>query len=105
MKKVGSMDITFFVLVMVLLTFGLIMLFSASYAYAYYRYKGDSFHFIKRQALFAIVGVIGMLIISKIDYHILRKFVFWVFGGAYALLIVVLFMPPINSPLFCCLHI
>ena len=96
-KKVGSMDITFFVLVMVLLTFGLIMLFSASYAYAYYRYKGDSFHFIKRQALFAIVGVIGMLIISKIDYHILRKFVFWVFGGAYALLIVVLFMPPINN--------
>lgn len=91
------MDITFFVLVMVLLTFGLIMLFSASYAYAFYRYKGDSFHFIKRQALFAVVGVVGMLVISKIDYHILRKFVFWVFGGAYALLIVVLFMPPINN--------
>ncbi len=96
-KKVGSMDITFFVLVMVLLTFGLIMLFSASYAYAYYRYKGDSFHFIKRQALFAVVGVIGMLIISRIDYHILKKFVFWIFGGAYALLIVVLFMPAINN--------
>ena len=96
-KKVGSMDITFFVLVMVLLTFGLIMLFSASYAYAFYRYKGDSFHFIKRQALFAVVGVVGMLVISKIDYHLLRKFVFWVFGIAYALLIVVLFMPPINN--------
>lgn len=96
-KKVGSMDITFFVLVMVLLTFGLIMLFSASYAYAFYRYKGDSFHFIKRQALFAVVGVVGMLVISKIDYHLLRKFVFWVFGIAYALLIVVLFMPAINN--------
>lgn len=89
-KKIGNMDITFFVLVMILLTFGLIMLFSASYAYSYYRYGGDSFHFIKRQLLFAVVGVIGMLVISRIDYHILKKFVFWIFGGAYLLLILVL---------------
>lgn len=96
-KKVGNMDVTFFILIMILLTFGLIMLFSASYAYAYYRYKGNSFHFIERQALFAVVGVIGMLIISKIDYHILKKFVFWIFGFSYLLLIIVLFMPALNN--------
>lgn len=92
-KKVGSMDITFFVLVMILLTFGLVMLFSASYAYSYYHYNGDSFRLIKKQLLFAVVGVIGMLIISKIDYHILKKFVFWIFGGSYFLLILVLIIP------------
>jgi len=89
-KKIGGMDITFFVLVMILLTFGLIMLFSASYAYSYYRYGGDSFHFIKRQLIFAVIGVVLMLIISFIDYHILKKFVFWIFGISYLLLILVL---------------
>ncbi len=89
-KKMGSMDITFFILVMILLIFGLVMLFSASYAYCYYRYDGDSFRFIKRQLFFGAVGVVGMLIISRIDYHILKKFVFWIFGGAYLLLILVL---------------
>ncbi len=89
-KKMGSMDITFFILVMILLIFGLVMLFSASYAYCYYRYDGDSFRFIKRQLFFGAVGVVGMLIISRIDYHFLKKFVFWIFGGAYLLLILVL---------------
>ncbi len=92
-KKVGNMDITFFILVMVLLTFGLIMLFSASYAYAYYRYGGDSFRFIRKQAFFAVVGVVGMLVISKIDYHILKKFTYWVFGICLVLLVIVLIFP------------
>ena len=92
-KKVGNMDITFFILVMVLLTFGLIMLFSASYAYAYYRYGGDSFRFIRKQAFFAVVGVVGMLVISKIDYHILKKFTYWVFGICLILLVLVLIFP------------
>lgn len=87
------MDITFFILVMVLLTFGLIMLFSASYAYAYYRYGGDSFRFIRKQAFFAVVGVVGMLVISKIDYHILKKFTYWVFGICLVLLVIVLIFP------------
>lgn len=38
----GSFDVTFMVFVLLLLTLGLVMLFSASYAYAYYQ-KGDSF--------------------------------------------------------------
>ena len=39
-------------LVLVLLTIGLVMLFSASYAYAYYNMKGDSYYFIRNQAIF-----------------------------------------------------
>ena len=38
----GKMDMTFFGMVMLLLTVGLVMLFSASYAYAYYYYNGNS---------------------------------------------------------------
>lgn len=73
--KDRSMDTAFLLIVLVLLAFGLIMVFSASYAYAL-NYEGDSFYYIKRQGIFAILGVAGMLVISKIDYRLLKKF--WV---------------------------
>lgn len=92
----GSFDVTFMVFVLLLLTLGLVMLFSASYAYAYYQ-KGDSFHYIKRQLIFAVAGVVAMVIFSKIDYHIWQKFVMYIYGAALVLLVVVLFMEPINN--------
>ncbi len=90
------MDITFFVLVMVLLAFGLIMMFSASYAYAYYRFD-DPFTYIKKQAIFAVIGVVAMICISLIDYHVLKKFAFWIYGISVVLLVVVLFCEPLNN--------
>ena len=56
-EKTGSIDTTFLVLVLTLVVFGLVMLFSASYAYAYYNFKGDSLHFIKRQMIWAVLGL------------------------------------------------
>ncbi len=91
-KRLPHMDATFLIIILVLLTFGLIMLFSASYAYAYYQY-GDSLYFIKRQAIFAVMGIAGMLFVSCINYHVLLKFVPWFFGGGLLLLVIVLFMP------------
>ncbi|MEM1485371.1 putative lipid II flippase FtsW [Oscillospiraceae bacterium PP1C4] len=86
----GSMDLSFLILVLVLLAIGLIMLFSASYAYAYY-HDGNSFYYISRQLLFAIVGVVAMLVVSNIDYHILHRFAILLLAGTIFLLIVVLF--------------
>ena len=59
------LDLTFLSFVLILLTTGLVMLFSASYAYSY-EYYGNSYKFITRQAAFAAAGVALMLIISKI---------------------------------------
>lgn len=95
-RKSGQMDTTFLVLVLVLVVFGLVMLFSASYAFAYYNY-GNSFHFILRQGIFAVGGVTMMLAISKIDYHIYEKFSYILIGLSVVLLIVVLFMEPLNN--------
>lgn len=68
-------DFSFFLIVLILLTFGLVMLFSATYASAKVTY-GDSYYFIKRQLLFAGAGFVAMILISFIDYHILfTKFV------------------------------
>ncbi len=89
----GKMDITFFALVSILLTVGLVMLFSASYAYSF-AYFGNSYRFIIRQAAFAVVGFILMMVISKIDYHIYRKLSWVVYIVAVALLTLLIVMPP-----------
>ena len=50
-----GLDMTMLFLILVLLAVGLVMMFSASYAYAYY-YYGNSYYFILRQGMFALVG-------------------------------------------------
>lgn len=92
----GKIDITFLSLVLILLTVGLIMLFSASYAYSY-TYYGNSYRFIVRQFAFAVIGVIAMFVLSKIDYHIYRKWAWPIFGLSILLLLVLLIMPPMVS--------
>ncbi len=89
----GKIDITFLSFVLILLTIGLVMLFSASYAYSYEHY-GNSYKFISRQAAFAVIGVAVMLVVSKIDYHFWRKFAWVLFALSTALLIVLLLLPP-----------
>ena len=63
--QTGKLDITFLSLVLILLTVGLVMLFSASYAYSL-EYYGNSYKFIVKQALFAAGGLIFMFIFSNI---------------------------------------
>ena len=94
----GRMDIVFFGLIMVLLTVGLVMMFSASYAYAYYHFN-NSYHFIIRQAEFAVLGVLLMVLISHIDYHILAKMHLpWIlYGVSLVMLVIVLMLPPMQE--------
>ena len=87
----GGIDLTFMFLVLILLAIGLIMLFSARFASAYYE-TGNSFYYISRQLLFAIVGIIGMFVVANIDYHILHRFAFLIYIGTVFLLILVLFV-------------
>lgn len=90
-------DMPFFLILMLVLVIGLISLFSASYAYAYYWYDQDSYYFIKRQLLFAVVGVGIMLVVSMVDYHILHRFAVPVMILSWGLLVLVLFMPAIQN--------
>ncbi len=92
-SKRGKIDITFFSLVLILLTIGLVMLFSASYAYSY-EYYGNSYKFISRQSIFAIVGVIVMLWVSTWDYHIFKRFAWVIYLGVNAILLLLLILPP-----------
>lgn len=71
-KKVwqrSGFDYPLFTIVIILLAFGIVMMFSASYATAYDS-LGDSLYYVKRQIAFGIGGIVVMLILSSIDYHI-----------------------------------
>ena len=85
----GDFDRPLFVIIMLLLCFGSVMVFSASYAYAYSD-KGDSSFYIRKQLGFALAGVILMWITSKIHYKLIQKLTPVIFAGAGALLGLVL---------------
>lgn len=90
----GPMDLPFFIIVMILLVMGIVMMFSASYAIAIHE-GNDGLYYVKRQIVFACIGLAGMLVVSKIDYHLLRKtwIAYGFFLGALMLLFLVLIMP------------
>lgn len=94
--KEGKTDIAFLSIVLILLTIGLIMLFSASYVYSY-TYYGNSYLFIFQQAKYAVLGLILMFITSHIDYHFYRKFTWVVLAISVGLLIFLLAVPPMVS--------
>lgn len=89
----GNMDLSFLIIVLILLVIGIVMMFSASYAWAIYE-SNDPLKYIRKQMMLAGVGTIGMLIVSKIDYHILKKpwIAYGLFGIALSFLVLVLFI-------------
>lgn len=80
---------------MLVLCYGLIMLFSASYVTAYYNFD-DIYHYIAPQAILAALGVGLMFLISNIDYHALRHLYLHMYVILIGLLILALFSKEIN---------
>lgn len=92
---VGKLDVPFLLLVITILTIGLVMLFSASYTYAYYNEHGDSAYYFKRQLIFAVAGVIAMFLVSKVRYDYFKLFAIPAVLLSWFLLVVVLFLPEV----------
>lgn len=92
----SGMDLPFLFLTLTLLVIGLVMLFSASYANAYYRH-GSSYYFISRQAAFAVLGVAAMIAVSYFDYHHFHKLAVPILIFSYMTLVLVLFTPRISG--------
>ena len=80
----------------VIIVFGLIMLFSASYTTGYLR-MGDSFYYIKSQMLCLGLGLAVMLLFSRIDHRFLRRMVWPGYVVCIVMLIAVLFSAPLNG--------
>ena len=86
----GSFDVPFLALSLLLLTIGLVMLFSASYPYSYFKYD-NSYKFFLKQLIFAVVGIAAMLFVSKINYKIFQATAKYWLGLTLFLLVLVLF--------------
>ncbi len=67
-KKTKYCDYSLFFLIIFLLGFGLVMLYSAS-AYSANNTHNDPFRYLRRQGAAAALGCAAMLVISRIDYH------------------------------------
>ena len=88
MKK-RSVELLLVISVILISIFGIIMIYSASYIWAEYKYN-DSLKYVKNQVLFFIIGVILMFIVSKIDYKIYLKKANIILIGCLILLVLVL---------------
>ena len=84
----NQLDFILLIVVILLLSLGLIMVLSASSPTSLAETGDDSYSYFRKQAIFAVVGIIAMLFISKIDYRFWKKF----YKIAYCVSIILLLM-------------
>lgn len=97
--KMGQIDFMLFITIMLLVSIGVIMVYSASSYQAFYKktYNYDSMYFLKKQFMWAFLGSVFMIFGIKTDYHIFRKYTKILMLITIVLLIIVLFSQPING--------
>lgn len=94
-KKIAYFDYNLLFLIIFLLSFGLVMLYSSS-AYISANKYGDDAYYLKRQLRNIGLGAVMMFIMAKIDYRIWKKFGTLAYFGSFVLCILV-FIPGIGS--------
>ena len=72
-KDKAFFDYTMLFIVLFLLCFGLVMLYSVS-SYESSLDFGDSAYYLKKQAQATLVGIVLMFVVMMVDYHFWRKF-------------------------------
>lgn len=69
----SDLSLSFFAYVMILLVVGIVMMSSASYAWAYSEHGGDGLYYAKNQAKNALIGFAALIFFMKMDYHNLKN--------------------------------
>jgi len=88
-------DMWLFGVAVMLLSAGVVMVYSASAVVAADRF-GDPYFFLKKQLFWALLGSVGMLVAVRVDYRRLERFVLPALVLAGVLLVLVL-IPPIGQ--------
>lgn len=91
-KKTYYFDYSMLAVLIFLVCFGLVMLYSTSSYSALIDY-GDSMYYFKRQIIFCIAGFAGMLVVSRINYH------FYIKWAKYLYLVSIVLMLLVQTPL------
>lgn len=88
--KKKAPDFILFITVMMLLSVGIIMVFSSSSYYAMFPPFNNPFHFLIKQLINALIGIPVMVFMMRYDYWRLRRWSLWLLIMAFVLLILVL---------------
>ncbi|MBB5264447.1 cell division protein FtsW [Catenibacillus scindens] len=83
-------DYSLFFVVLFLVCFGLVMIYSTTAYTSSVENNGDSFYYVVRQGIFAALGLICAVIISRIDYHFFSRFAFF----AYIVMLIIQALTP-----------
>jgi cell division protein FtsW len=93
MSNKKSPDFIFFLITILLLSIGIIMVFSSS-AYTAARDMGDPYYYVRRQLIWAFLGLLGMGIVSKINLDFVKRMSNSILIFSILLLFFVLLMDP-----------
>ena len=92
-----NVDMVLLWLIIGLVVCGIIMMYSASFAYAYYNRDGDSNYFFRHQMIFAVIGLAAMFGVSLYPAIRLKNFNLIMLAISTVLLVIVLFLPKVNG--------
>lgn len=92
MKKNGKVLL---IAVILLSLFGVMMIYSASYVWAEYKF-GDPYKYLKMQGMFLIVGYVAVYVVSKIHYEKYKKMAN-ILLGICALMLILVLIPGIGT--------
>jgi len=90
MNSSEKVDYLLLAVILILVTLGLIMVWSSSYYTAYLTYE-DGYYYFRRQAMWAAIGIFLMFFLSRIDYKFFKTLAPIFLAVAVFLLVFVLF--------------
>ncbi|MFN8401487.1 MAG: FtsW/RodA/SpoVE family cell cycle protein [Anaerolineales bacterium] len=94
--RAGGFDMPLLVIVVALVVFGLVMLYSASWDFSRAAYNGDAMYMFNRQLMWLGLGSLAAVILAFIDYHRWRQFIVPAMAFTVLMLIVVLVMSEVR---------
>ena len=90
-NKMLNFDYTLLFMIIFILAFGFVMLYSTS-AYAATLKKNDSTYYLRKQAQAALLGFVGMAFFTKVDYHFWKNFSAILYVASLILCVAVIFV-------------
>ena len=90
-QRFTNTDWGLFFVVLMLVIVGLVMVYCASYGFPLQRgtaEEGERSYFVRRQAVFAVAGLIALFVLSRIDYRLYRDYAVHILGITVAVLLI-----------------
>ncbi|MFM8877462.1 MAG: FtsW/RodA/SpoVE family cell cycle protein [Anaerolineae bacterium] len=94
--RAGGFDMPLLVIVVALIVFGLLMLYSASWDFSRAAYDGDAMYMFNRQLMWLGLGIAAATVLAFLDYHRWRQFIVPAMAFTVLMLIVVLVMSEVR---------